>query len=150
MFDPRWSSSGFCNFPLVTGIFMLIISCVQIYRYARMKDEEGFLALFIDVVLSIWMMAMSIISSIMITLGFIVWCDSMTQRFPTCEITAGQNIIHGNTDNIDNSGFYIEMGSAQVGTYLNIFLFNFFKHLMILYVHKCILLSSLAPGEHLP
>ncbi|XP_037815154.1 transmembrane protein 179 [Lucilia sericata] len=117
MFDPSWSSSGFCNFPLVTGIFMLIISCAQIYRYARMKDEEGFLALFIDVVLSIWMLAMSIISSIMITLGFIVWCDGMTERFPTCEITAGQNIIHGNTDNIDTSGFYIEMGTAQFGAW---------------------------------
>lgn len=114
MFDPKWASSGFCNFPLVTGIFMSIISCIQIYRYVRMKDEESFLALFIDVVLGIWMLAMSIISSIMITLGFIVWCDGMTERFPTCGITAGQPIIHANTENIDNSGFYIEMGTAQV------------------------------------
>lgn len=114
MFDPKWASSGFCNFPLVTGILMSIISCIQIYRYVRMKDEESFLALFIDVVLGIWMLAMSIISSIMITLGFIVWCDGMTERFPTCGITAGQPIIHANTENIDNSGFYIEMGTAQV------------------------------------
>ncbi|XP_073818577.1 transmembrane protein 179-like [Musca autumnalis] len=117
MFDPKWASSDFCNFPLVTGILMFIISSIQIYRYARMKDEESFLALFVDVVLSIWMLAMSIISSIMITLGFIVWCDGMTERFPTCEITAGQNIIHANTDNIDNSGFYIEMGTAQFGAW---------------------------------
>lgn len=144
MFDPRWSSSGFCDFPLVTGIFMLIISCVQIYRYARMKDEEGFLALFIDVVLSIWMLAMSIISSIMITLGFIVWCDGMTERFPTCEITAGQNIIHGNTDNIDTSGFYIEMGTAQVGFLLQLMLFSCFQNYLIFSF------KSLVLGVHLP
>lgn len=114
MFDPRWSSAGFCNVPLITGIFLFLISSMQIYRLVRLKDEESFLALFIDVVLSIWMLAMTIISSVMITLGFIVWCDAMTERFPTCEVTAGQNIIHGNTENLDNSRFYIEMGTAQV------------------------------------
>ncbi|KAI9576955.1 transmembrane protein 179 [Glossina fuscipes] len=117
MFDARWSSSGFCIFPLFTGVFIFIVSCGQIYRYARLKDEESFLALFIDVVLGIWSLAMSIISSIMITLGFIVWCDGMTERFPTCEMTAGQNIIHGDTDHIDTSGFYIEMGTAQFGAW---------------------------------
>lgn len=63
-----------------------------------MKEEASFIALFIDVVLGIWMLAMSILSAIFITLGFIVWCDSMTERFPSCAISAGQNIIHGDTE----------------------------------------------------
>jgi len=32
MFDVQWASNGFCNFPLITGFFLLIISVVQIYR----------------------------------------------------------------------------------------------------------------------
>ncbi|KAH8330883.1 hypothetical protein KR067_008653 [Drosophila pandora] len=117
MFDVQWASSGFCNFPLITGFFLLVISVVQIYRYARMKEEASFIALFIDVVLGIWMLAMSILSAIFITLGFIVWCDGMTERFPSCEISAGQNIIRGDTEKINTSGFYIEMGTTQVSTF---------------------------------
>jgi len=79
-----------------------------------MKDEESFIALFVDVVLGIWMLAMSILSAIFITLGFIVWCDGMTERFPSCETSAGQNIIRGDTEKINTSGFYIEMGTTQV------------------------------------
>lgn len=117
MFDVHWASNGFCTFPLVTGIILLIISMVQIYRYARMKDEESFIALFVDVVLGIWMLAMSILSAIFITLGFIVWCDGMTERFPSCETSAGQNIIRGDTEKINTSGFYIEMGTTQFGAW---------------------------------
>lgn len=79
-----------------------------------MKEEESFIALFIDVVLGIWMLAMSILSAIFITLGFIVWCDGMTERFPSCETAAGQNIIRGDTEKINTSGFYVEMGTTQV------------------------------------
>lgn len=127
MFDADWASRGFCIFPLATGVFLFVVSCIQIVRYVRLKEEQSFLTLFVDVVLGIWSLAMSIISSIMITLGFIVWCDSMTERFPTCEITAGQNIIYGDMDHINTSGFYIEMGTAQVNNITDyIFQFNCF------------------------
>lgn len=59
------------------------------------------------------MFAMAIISAIMITLGFIVWCSDMTERFPSCEIAAGQNITRED-EKVNTSGFYIEMGTAQV------------------------------------
>ncbi|KAH8388418.1 hypothetical protein KR093_005974 [Drosophila rubida] len=117
MFDVHWASNGYCYFPLITGVFLFIISAIQIYRYARMKEEESFIALFVDVVLGIWMLAMSILSAIFITLGFIVWCDGMTERFPSCETSAGQNIIRGDTEKINTSGFYIEMGTTQFGAW---------------------------------
>lgn len=116
LFNVEWASPGFCRFPLITGCILLLISSVQIYRFARLREESSFLALFIDVVLGIQMLAMSILSAIMITLGFIVWCSEMTERFPSCEISAGQNIIPG-TEKIDTSGFYIEMGTAQFGAW---------------------------------
>ncbi|EDX14140.1 GD18331 [Drosophila simulans] len=100
MFDVQWASNGFCNFPLITGFFLLIISVVQIYRYARMKEEASFIALFIDVVLGIWMLAMSILSAIFHHTG--LHC---------------LNIIHGDTEKINTSGFYIEMGTTQFGAW---------------------------------
>lgn len=116
LFNVEWASAGFCRFPLATGIILFFISSIQIYRFARLREESSFLALFIDVVLGIQMLAMSILSAIIITLGFIVWCSEMTERFPSCEIAAGQNIIPGN-EKIDTSGFYIEMGTAQFGAW---------------------------------
>lgn len=80
---------------------------------AYKEEESSFLGLFLDVMVGIIMLAMSVISAIMITLGFIVWCSDMTERFPSCEIAAGQNITR-EEEKIDTSGFYVEMGTAQV------------------------------------
>lgn len=43
MFDVQWASNGFCNFPLITGFFLLIISVVQIYRYVSCGYYSGYL-----------------------------------------------------------------------------------------------------------
>lgn len=80
---------------------------------AYKEEESSFLGLFLDVMVGIIMLSMSVISAIMITLGFIVWCSDMTERFPSCEIAAGQNITR-EEEKIDTSGFYVEMGTAQV------------------------------------
>lgn len=107
-----------------------------------MKEEASFIALFIDVVLGIWMLAMSIMSAIFITLGFIVWCDGMTERFPSCAISAGQNIIRGDTEKINTSGFYIEMGTTQVSPLTK----PFPKLLFTVILAFC----SLVPGDRSP
>lgn len=117
MFDAQWASKGYCLFPLMTAYSLFLMSCGQIFCYIRLKSlEDSFLKLFFDVLVGIWSLAMSIISAVIITLGFIIWCDGMTQRFPTCETPAGQTIFHDDTDHINTSGFYIEMGTAQVST----------------------------------
>ncbi|CAD7084691.1 unnamed protein product [Hermetia illucens] len=119
LFDARWASVSFCEFPIVTGGFLFLVSAGQIYRYSRLaykEEESSFLGLFLDVMVGIIMLTMSVISAIMITLGFIVWCSDMTERFPSCEIAAGQNITR-EEEKIDTSGFYVEMGTAQFGAW---------------------------------
>lgn len=74
--------------------------------------DSSFLSAFVDVVSSMILCAMSIIVALMVTLGFMVWCQNMTQRFPSCEMAAGQAIDI--QDGIDTSGFYIQLGTAQV------------------------------------
>ncbi|KAL5282766.1 TMEM179 family protein [Megaselia abdita] len=119
LFEVRWPSTGFCNFPIFTGIFVFIISVLQIYKFGRLahrNEEGGFLGLFIDVVFGIFMTMFAIISAIIVTLGFIVWCSDMTERFPSCDMAAGQNITD-KSQNLDTSGFYFEMGTSQFGAW---------------------------------
>lgn len=119
LFNVSWASKGFCNFPIITGVFLLLVSVVQIYRLSRLaykQEDSSFLGLFIDVVIGIHMLTMAVIAAIMITLGFIVWCSDMTQRFPSCEVAAGQSITRED-EKIDTTGFYIEMGTAQFGAW---------------------------------
>ncbi|XP_053680537.1 transmembrane protein 179 [Anopheles nili] len=119
LFDVRWASKAYCNYPIIVGVNLFIISGLQIYKMAFLayrELERSFLGLFFDVVISISLCAMTLIAAIIITLGFMAWCSDMTERFPSCDIADGQNITNVEL-NIQTSGFYIEMGTAQFGAW---------------------------------
>lgn len=59
---------------------------------------------------------MVLASAIFITLGFIVWCGLMNERFPSCEIADGQNITKPE-EKIRTNGFFNGMGLAQFGSW---------------------------------
>lgn len=75
--------------------------------------DSSFLSAFIDVVSSMILCGMTIMAALMITLGFMVWCQNMTERFPSCELAAGQAIDEA--DGINTTRFYIQLGTAQFG-----------------------------------
>jgi len=119
LFDVAWASQGFCNYPIIIGILLFTVSLLQIYRLTRMirnQLEPSFFGLFMDCFVTINFCALVVIAAIMITLGFIVWCANMTERFPSCETADGQNITKSN-NKIITSGFFIEMGTAQFGAW---------------------------------
>lgn len=33
LFDVKWASKFYCNFTILTGVFLLLVSSVEIYRY---------------------------------------------------------------------------------------------------------------------
>lgn len=78
-------------------------------------EDSSFLSAFIDVVVTIILTIVTLIAAGIITLGFIKWCQCMIKRFPSCEIAAGNDI--DKADNINTSGFHIEFGVAQFGTW---------------------------------
>lgn len=111
------TNAAYCDFPLVTALFVFLVSLVQIYRFSRLaykKEEAKFLGLFLDVFFSTLMFLMTIVSAFFITLGFMRFCADMTRSFQSCGQAAGQNITQ-DTMGIDTSGFYVEMGTAQFG-----------------------------------
>lgn len=117
-FVVNWASQAYCNYPIVVGLLLFLTAATQIYRLSflmyRGKDSS-FLSAFMDVVISVVHTVLILIAAILITLGFMTWCSCMTKRFPSCELAAGNDI--DKSDNIDTSGFYIELGAAQFGAW---------------------------------
>ncbi|XP_017890157.1 transmembrane protein 179 [Ceratina calcarata] len=114
----NWASQAYCNYTIFVGLLLLLVSAVQIYRlslYMYRGEDSSFLSAFIDVVSSIFLTMFTLIAAIIITLGFMTWCQCMTKRFPSCELAAGNDI--DKADGIDTSGFHIELGAAQFGAW---------------------------------
>lgn len=77
------------------------------------NEDSSFLSAFVDVVASITLTIVTLIDAVIVTLGFMTWCQNMTKRFPSCELAAGNDI--DKADGIDTSDFHIELGAAQFG-----------------------------------
>ncbi|XP_049784680.1 transmembrane protein 179 [Schistocerca cancellata] len=117
-FSVDWASQAYCNYGIFVGVTLFVTSAIQIYRLSMFMYrgiDSSFVSAFVDVVTSTILCIMTIIAALMITLGFLVWCDEMTKRFPSCEVAAGKAI--DKKDHIDTTGFHIEMGTAQFGAW---------------------------------
>ncbi|KYQ58422.1 hypothetical protein ALC60_02586 [Trachymyrmex zeteki] len=115
-FVVNWTSQLYCNYTIFVGLILLITSTIQIYRLSLFMyrgEDSSFLSAFVDVVTSIVLTTVTLIAAIIVTLGFMTWCQCMTKRFPSCELAAGNDI--DKADGIDTSGFHIELGAAQFG-----------------------------------
>ncbi|XP_015440113.1 PREDICTED: transmembrane protein 179 [Dufourea novaeangliae] len=120
-FVVNWASRAYCNYTLFVGLMLLLTSAVQIYRLSLLMyrgEDSSFLSAFIDVVSSIVLTTITLVAAIIVTLGFMTWCQNMTKRFPSCELAAGNDI--DKADGIDTSGFHIELGAAQFGTWTSL------------------------------
>lgn len=120
-FVVNWAPQAYCNYTIFVGLVLLITSAIQIYRLSMFMyrgEDSSFLSAFIDVVSSIFLTIITLIAAIIITLGFMTWCQCMTKRFPSCELAAGNDI--DKADGIDTSGFHIELGAAQFGTWTSL------------------------------
>lgn len=117
-FVAQWASQLYCNYTVFVGFLLFVASAIQIYRlsmFMKRGEDSSFLSAFIDVVSSIFLTAITLLAAILITLGFMTWCQCMTKRFPSCELAAGNDI--DKADGINTSGFHIELGAAQFGAW---------------------------------
>ncbi|XP_020297093.1 transmembrane protein 179 [Pseudomyrmex gracilis] len=115
-FVVNWASRAYCNYTIFVGLLLLVTSVVQIYRLSLLmyrNEDSSFLSAFVDVVASITLTIVTLIDAVIVTLGFMTWCQNMTKRFPSCELAAGNDI--DKADGIDTTGFHIELGAAQFG-----------------------------------
>ncbi|XP_047033631.1 transmembrane protein 179 [Helicoverpa zea] len=113
-----WAPSAYCNYVIVVGVIMFLVCSVQIYRLSMFMYkgmDSSFLSAFLEAVGCMLMCGLVVSAAVMVTLGFMTWCQNIVERFPSCEDAAGQNI--DKVDNITTRGFYIEIGTAQFGTW---------------------------------
>ncbi|KAJ8674324.1 hypothetical protein QAD02_005586 [Eretmocerus hayati] len=117
-FKPDWASKLYCTYTLAVGLILFFVSAIQIYRlttYMYKGEDSSFLSAFVDVVSSLLLTAITLVAAIFVTLGFMTWCGIMVKRFESCDSAVGKDF--DTADNIDTSGFYIELGAAQFGTW---------------------------------
>ncbi|KAJ2944710.1 hypothetical protein O0L34_g4068 [Tuta absoluta] len=113
-----WASTVYCHYVTVVGILMFIVCCLQIYRLSMFMYkglDSSFLSAFNEAVGCTVMCALSVSSAVLVTLGFMGWCRKITERFPSCEDAAGQDIDH--KDKLNTAGFYMEIGTVQFGAW---------------------------------
>ncbi|XP_043255036.1 transmembrane protein 179 [Colletes gigas] len=117
----NWASQAYCDYTIFIGVILFVTSAVQIYRLSIFMirgEDSSFLSAFIDVISSIFLTLITLVAAIIVTLGFMTWCQCMTKRFPSCELAAGNDI--DKADRIDTSDFHIELGAAQFGTWTSL------------------------------
>ncbi|KAI5634580.1 hypothetical protein NE865_12705 [Phthorimaea operculella] len=109
-----WASTAYCHYVTVVGILMFIVCCLQIYRLSMFMYkslDSSFLSAFNEAVGCTVMCGFAASSAVMVTLGFMSWCEKITERFPSCDAAAGQDIDHN--DKLNTGGFYMEIGTVQ-------------------------------------
>ncbi|XP_046750683.1 transmembrane protein 179 [Diprion similis] len=117
-FMANWASQAYCNYTILVGLILFLTCVVQIYRLSMLMyrgEDSSFLSAFVDVVCSILLTTFTLIAAVIITLGFMTWCQCMTKRFLSCELAAGNDI--DKADGINTTGFHIELGAAQFGAW---------------------------------
>ncbi|XP_075983021.1 transmembrane protein 179-like [Anticarsia gemmatalis] len=116
--EVTWASRAYCDYVLIVGVLMFIVCCVQIYRLSMFMYkgvDSSFLSAFLEAVGCAVLCGFAVSAAVMVTLGFITWCDNIVERFPSCEDATGQDI--DKDDGISTAGFYIEIGTAQFGAW---------------------------------
>nr|CAG4638674.1 EOG090X0BKO [Cyclestheria hislopi] len=113
-----WASSAYCIFVSICGLLLGLVCILQIYhlaKYLLKGTDSSFLSAFIDTVGSLLLCFLSLSVATIITLGFDTWCQDITQRFEECSYAADENIDQA--DDINTSGFYLLIGTAQFGAW---------------------------------
>lgn len=113
-----WASCRYCYYVIFVADVLCIVSTIQIYKLSRLVYkglDTTFLSTFVEAVGCGLMCLMSLLAAVFVTLGFITWCQNIMQRFPSCEVAAGQDI--DKKDAIITTHYYIEMRITQFGVW---------------------------------
>ncbi|XP_061650950.1 transmembrane protein 179 isoform X2 [Phyllopteryx taeniolatus] len=113
----EWGAESSCSFVAFVGIASLILSAVQAWRLlfflCKGHDDTSFNA-FLNLLISSSVVFTVFLSSTMVSVGFNLWCDSITEggALPSsCEDLQDTDLELG----LDNATFYDQFAIAQFG-----------------------------------
>lgn len=113
-----WASSSYCSFVLFVGVMMMVMSVIQVVRFSVFLFkgvDSSFLSAFLDTVINLLVTGFIFVASVIVTGGLHTWCNTVMQRFPSCDDAELLQIDE--KDGIDTFGFYIQMGTVQFGSW---------------------------------
>ncbi|XP_054154283.1 transmembrane protein 179-like [Oppia nitens] len=116
-FEANWASTAYCGFTLAVGLIAFMMAFFQMIR-KFMKLYKGvdstFLSAFVETISALTMTVIVLADAVIVTKGFSVWCQSLIQRFDSCETASGVMVI-GKDTGIEPKGFFVQLGSVQFG-----------------------------------
>lgn len=116
-FTPNWASRFYCIFPLIVAALSLLIAFLRLIQTSVMlyKGTRGTFAITFKMTFSALIMVLLILmSGILVSVGFEVWCNAVEERFSRgCEAATASMTITNNTEGIDVKEFFTDLETSQ-------------------------------------
>ncbi|KAL8611086.1 hypothetical protein ACOMHN_064376 [Nucella lapillus] len=119
--DVDWGTSGSCNFPIFSGVAVMLVSFFYLIWYSVLlfkNVDSSWLDAFVCGGISLLLTIFTFASGLTVSVGFRDWCTLVTERksqFDSCE--DGDYIPFGQNLGINTRHFYTEFQMAQFGTW---------------------------------
>lgn len=116
-FSPYWASRFYCLFSLMVAVASISVASLKLIKIFIMSykgTRENFAITFKMTASALIMVILVLISGIMVSIGFAVWCNAVEERFSKgCEAAAASMVISNNTQNIKVEGFFTNFETSQ-------------------------------------
>ncbi|XP_037020151.2 transmembrane protein 179 [Artibeus jamaicensis] len=113
----QWGPPAACRFSLLISLLSLVVAAGHAWRtlFFLCKGYEGsFLYSLLNLLVNAFVVFLVFISSTIVSVGFTLWCDAVTERGTvprSCEDLQGIDLEL----DVDNSAFYDQFAIAQLG-----------------------------------
>uniref|UniRef100_A0A667FMI7 Transmembrane protein 179 n=1 Tax=Lynx canadensis TaxID=61383 RepID=A0A667FMI7_LYNCA len=110
----EWGPPAACRFSLLASLLSLLLAAAHAWRtlFFLCKGHEGsFLYAFLNLSGQRLCGLLVFIASTIVSVGFTMWCDAITEKGTVCEELQDINLEL----NVDNSAFYDQFAIAQFG-----------------------------------
>lgn len=115
-FTPEWATRFYCIFSLLVAGISIVIATYELVKTSVMLykgTRETFAITFKMTFSALFLSTFILISGIIVSLGFAIWCNAVEERFSKgCEAAAAM-IISNNTEHITVNGFFTDLETSQ-------------------------------------
>ena len=116
-YTPNWASLFYCYFANIVGAISILVAFFELVRTSIMLyrgTRETFAITFKMTLSALTMVVFVLISGILVSTGFAIWCNSVEERFSKgCEAAAASMVLSNNTQSISVRGFFADLETGQ-------------------------------------
>lgn len=112
----QWGPLAACQFATFVGIFTVLYGAVQGWRcffYLHGRHDDTLFSSFLTMLLSVCMLFLSGGASVILSLGLVTWCDTVTDHNKKPFSCAEAELVPLFLD-VNTSSFYTELSMAEI------------------------------------